>query len=441
MNEIPAPAAVPQLAEEDFDALLAWAGGVADAEPWQLADGELLTELRAAQRRLSAQHARYLRLLAEVEARELTLRLASLPTASWLVDNLTHSAGAARAEVALATGLARQPVVLDGLTQGRLSIEQAATIVHGLSRVPEELSVEQVDSVAADLVGFGEQFGPPGLARLVNRAVEAVAPEVAEDADRLALERAEARARRERFLTIRPDGDGGWQVRGKLTSLAGAQLVGTLKAIAANQRRADVAAGVDTTIGQATADALVVLAGHYGSCNRLPRHGADRPRILVSIAYDTLVGRLGSATLLNTDAALTAQSARRLACDAGILPVVLGGDSVPLDVGRERRLFTGRLRTLLIRRDRGCSFPGCDRPPADCEGHHRRPWWDGGRTSLANGVLVCEHHHHVIEPDPAKPPEARWCVRLDRRGNPEFSPPLRKGETERRWKQHHRYRT
>lgn len=147
--------------------------------------------------------------------------------------------------------------------------------------------------------------------------------------------------------------------------------------------------------------------------------------------------------LLNTGEKLSARQARLLACDAGILPVVMGGKGVPLDVGRERRLFGGTLRALLVARDQGCSFPGCDAGPAECEGHHIVPWHAGGRTSLANAVLLCGFHHHLVEPDPNRPPATQWAIRLDAARKPEFGAPLgqRPPQTERRWRLHHRYRT
>ena len=225
------------MSAEEFAAYLVEWGDVPEPEIWQLDDTALLDRLARVSRELDARQVRYLELLAEAEARQVTVRRASLPTVGWLVDRNTHSARAARDEVRLASRLAQHPIVADGIVQGRLSVEQAATIVHGLSRIPDGLSAEQVSAVAADLVEFGEQFGPYGLARLVNRAVEAVAPEIAEDADRRAVERAEAQAQRDRYLTIRPDPEGGWLVRGKLTAVAGAQLQGTLKAIATNRRK------------------------------------------------------------------------------------------------------------------------------------------------------------------------------------------------------------
>jgi hypothetical protein len=100
------------------------------------------------------------------------------------------------------------------------------------------------------------------------------------------------------------------------------------------------------------------------------------------------VARLGSGH------AISAGEARRLACTAGIMPMVLSGASQPLDVGRARRFHTPAMRTALALRDRECRATGCDIPAAWCEAHHLVPWAKGGTTRLDDGVLLCGFHHH-----------------------------------------------
>lgn len=413
-----------------------------ELEPWRLTDRRLIAELAAAQVRATRAQARWLALLAEAEAREATQRELGLHTANWLTNQNTHWARSAREEVRFAVGLAETPAVGQALARGEVSVEQAKVILTGVRRLPAELDATQREQVAEHLVELAGEFGPYGLSRLANRAVEVVAPEVGEDADRRAIERIEAEQQRDRYVTWQRDADGAWLLRAKLGKVAGAQVVGLLRALASRQRSTMLLASEEITHAQAAADALVTLADHYSSCGEAPRHGADRPRILVNLDYETLLGRLGTATLLNTGDRITAGEARRLACDAEIIPVVLGGDSVPLDVGRKHRLFTSTLRDLVIRRDQGCAFPGCDRGPADCEVHHIRSWFLGGATSLSNGVLLCSFHHHLVEPDPMNP-DAGWLIRPGSRGQPEIGAPPGRGAPpgERKWRQHHRYRT
>jgi hypothetical protein len=111
------------------------------------------------------------------------------------------------------------------------------------------------------------------------------------------------------------------------------------------------------------------------------------------------------------------ETARRLACDAHILPVVFDGHSHPLDVARTRRLFTAGLRKAIVARDRGCTFPGCDRDARWCDGHHVIPHWAGGPTALNNAALLCPFHHTELH----KP--GGWTMYIAPDGLPTFIPP------------------
>jgi hypothetical protein len=88
-----------------------------------------------------------------------------------------------------------------------------------------------------------------------------------------------------------------------------------------------------------------------------------------------------------------------MACDAEVIPIVLGAESDPLDVGRQERLFTKGLRTAVVHRDKHCTFPRCERPPTWTRVHHVTHWLDGGTTSLLNAALLCEKHHLIVHRD------------------------------------------
>lgn len=411
-------------------------------EMWQLTDGQLLAELDAAQRSRARAEARWLGLLAEAERRQACENRAGLGTVGWLVHQNTHSPRRARQEVGLARSVHAQPTVAAALAAGRLSMEQAGVICHGLEQLPEELGAgerEQVTGLVLDLAG---EFGPAALRRLVAHAVEVVAPEVAEDADRRAVERAERSAERSRYLSWHRDLDGGLLISGKLCAVDGDRFEALIKAHAARQTTSEALSENPTPWSAACADALATIFTHYAGCRAAPRHGGDRPRVIVTLDLKALLDGLGSATLLGSGERITAATARRLACDAGIIPAILDGDSRLLDLGREQRLFTGPVRRALVVRDQGCAFPGCDRQPADCDGHHLVPWWAGGETKLTNAVLLCQRHHKQIEPDPRQPPGSQWEARLDPHGLPEFLAPAGRGHDpgDRVVRQHHRYR-
>ena len=109
--------------------------------------------------------------------------------------------------------------------------------------------------------------------------------------------------------------------------------------------------------------------------------------------------------------------ARRIACDARILPIVLGGDGQILDVGRESRSFPVPIRNAVTARDQGCSFPACDIPAQWSDGHHVIPWSEGGETSLSNCALLCGRHHTLIH-------NSDWTMRIADDGHPEYFPPV-----------------
>ena len=157
---------------------------------------------------------------------------------------------------------------------------------------------------------------------------------------------------------------------------------------------------------------------------RLPLHGGDATTLVVTVSLDALRADLATADLIGaglvpgddlTGDQITAAQARRLACTAKILPVVLGGESLPLDLGRTRRLYSPAQRKALLIRDRTCRAEGCDVPGTWCEAHHHDPWHTGGHTDLADGVLFCSHHHHQAH-------EPRWRLQRLPNGDHRFHP-------------------
>ncbi|NNG38590.1 DUF222 domain-containing protein [Flexivirga sp. ID2601S] len=152
----------------------------------------------------------------------------------------------------------------------------------------------------------------------------------------------------------------------------------------------------ERTPGKRRADALMELitAGAKVAAGDVAPVGSAAT-ILLTMDLSALTDGIGGATTPTADV-LDAGAARRAACDADLIPVVLGGPSQPLDVGRRERLVTKGLRAAVVIRDGGCTFPGCDRPPGFCEVHHVTPWWSGGETSLTNSAMLCCRHHQEV---------------------------------------------
>jgi hypothetical protein len=164
----------------------------------------------------------------------------------------------------------------------------------------------------------------------------------------------------------------------------------------------------DRTLPQLGADAIVTLLRHGLSCpqrSRIPGMGpAATTTMVVRIGLDQLMTGLGEAQIDGIEQPISAGTARRLAAEAEIIPMVLGGDSEVLDLGTAHRLFSRAQRLALAERDDGCAW--CTRPATHTEAHHIQ-WWkaQGGPTDLANGVLLCSAHHHLLH-------RHGWGIRL-----------------------------
>src|SRR5580765_8538913 len=163
---------------------------------------------------------------------------------------------------------------------------------------------------------------------------------------------------------------------------------------------------------EALADACRFVLDHS---DQVRDAGGHRPHITVHIRLEDLENRARAATL-DYGGTLTPAALRQLCCDAAVIPVVLGNDSQPLDVGRATRNIPNGLRHAVTARDRGCAHPGCDRPPPWCEIHHITEWENGGHTTIENLVMLCRAHHRQIH-------STDWTVRIHN-GHPEFIPPV-----------------
>ncbi|MCI2417630.1 HNH endonuclease [Saccharopolyspora sp. K220] len=174
--------------------------------------------------------------------------------------------------------------------------------------------------------------------------------------------------------------------------------------------------------GQRNADGFAALLDLALDSDQMPRVGGQRPHLTVTIDFADLQRGLGfttdhgmPGTVESTERSITAENVRRIACDSEVLPMILDGDGLPLDVGRSKRTAPVHLRAALLQRDGVCAFPGCDRPPGTPDAHHIHHWIDGGTTELSNMVMLCGHHHRTVH-------NQRW--EIDRRDDrPVFIPP------------------
>ncbi|WP_439660370.1 DUF222 domain-containing protein [Lentzea sp. HUAS TT2] len=204
------------------------------------------------------------------------------------------------------------------------------------------------------------------------------------------------------------------EVSAKLDRIAGAKFEAMIDPLA-KPRPATPEEGPDPrTRAEREGDAFADLIDLVLRADRLPEHGGEPVTLTLTMAYRDLAEQTGFATLDSRER-MPATLVRRLACNAGVIPVVLSGRSEQVDIGRKTRTFPASIRRLLVARDQGCSFPGCDRPPKHCDAHHIRFWSEGGGTSVENAALLCRHHHTLIH-------QSEWEVRL-LDGTPTFTPP------------------
>jgi hypothetical protein len=385
--------------------------GCLDLPTWSLGGAELMSALDEAvvvQRKAAAL---VLGLIGELDRAGLPREQGATSTVAWLRHRMRISPSAARTLMADAETLDTAPAPLrDAVTSGTVSPEQARVVGATLRTVHAEAGAVAADKAVGILLDWAGQFEPDGLRRLGHRILEHVAPRVAEDAQRRALEAADKAAQRDRYLHLSATGDGRMRLTALLDAETGALLRATLDPAAKPRGPAD-----DRGPGQRRHDALGDLCRLALRGGDLPDNGGEPTQVVVTTSFDALTGRLGVGQL-DTGEPLSAATVRRLACDARILPAILNGRGQVLDVGRQRRLFTGPIRRALVLRDGGCAFPGCDRPPHWAQGHHIRHWSDGGDTSVANGVLLCGYHHRAVHHD-------GWSVRMTADGQPEFVPP------------------
>ena len=163
------------------------------------------------------------------------------------------------------------------------------------------------------------------------------------------------------------------------------------------QARAESLIADERTDEQLLADALVGMIRIAGEADEGRLFGARRPAVRVIVTETTLARRTGHGYLEGVADPVALETVERELCDTGFMGIKFDDDGQCVNVGRTQRLFTERQRIGLAARDGGCLWPGCDRPPSWSEAHHIDQWHrDRGRTDIADGVLLCRHHHMLL---------------------------------------------
>ncbi|HEX7165444.1 MAG TPA: DUF222 domain-containing protein [Acidimicrobiales bacterium] len=256
------------------------------------------------------------------------------------------------------------------------------------------LSSAQVDAVlavftdtTAGLLGEHEESLVPTLSSLPANDVTRVMREwraraVAE------LDAEPAIDTRERRLHVPPVGDA-WAIDGTLDADSGAIVATAIRLATTTDAPGEPA----RTAAERRADALVDICRFYLDHQRVRPGGRHRPHLNILVDVEKLeAGRRGETV---DGMAIAADTIARLLCDSVAHRVVTARSAV-LDYGTSTRTIPTPLWNAIVIRDRHGRFPGCDRPPNWCEGHHIRHVEHGGPTEVNNLVLLCTRHHHLL---------------------------------------------
>lgn len=309
--------------------------------------------------------------------------------ADWLAYRTGFDLGACREKVRAARALLSLPLISDAMAAGELSFAK----VRALTRVANAES-------EAELL----EFARAGTARHVEQLVRSW-----KLLGRVDEQERERILHRSRTVTVVPDEDGMYVIRGRLDPEVGALLMRAIEAASDALYTASSGDCEDVTSSQRRADAIGLLAERalqvgLSAEADLPTSGsrAERYQVVLHVDPETLdADAEPGMSKLADGTRVSAETSRRLSCDASVVRVTTDDRGQVLDVGRRTRTIPPAIRRALDVRDGGCRFPGCGLRFTDA--HHVVHWADGGDTKLDNLVLLCRHHHRLVH-------EGGWSV-------------------------------
>ena len=303
----------------------------------------------------------------------------SLSPIHWVRLNCHMGGGAAGDRIAVGQQIAKMPDSVEAMAAGEIGFVHLALIARTATAIAE--SGTNVPFDESRLLHKAREFSVGRFRNFCHHALHA--------ADPAGYSHKEVEAVEARSLTFNT-GEGGmvW-LRGMLDPEGGAALRTALEPLAKRSGKGDVRK-LDRRMG----DAIVEAAHRLLDNGLVPQ----RPQLQVTTTLETLLDRAGApaADLEHSPLPISAKAVERLACDCNVTRILLGSDSMVIDVGRSRRVISPAQKRALTVRDMGCRWPGCDRPASWTSGHHLVHWTRGGPTDLFNLCLLCHRHHWMV---------------------------------------------
>ncbi len=363
----------------------------------------------------------------EIDTQGLAADRSCTSTAALLRQALVISQADAKARVAAAKQIlprlmptgAEAPPILPELAQavdcGAVGPEHIKIIVETMAKVPPKARPEARDLCEATLVDTAIDCDPNYLGHAAQRILDKVDP----DGD---LDDTTPASKMELHFGTRSTRTGLTPIKGQLDDYGVEVVKKAIDGLAAPRPEQD---GVRDPRPAATraAQALVEALRRFLDLGAAPMQGGERPHITITMNWDAITGMISGASY-DTGAMISPAQARKYLCDAQIIPMILGSKSEVLDVGRASRTFPAHIRRALVARDRGCAWPGCDRPPDWCDGHTTSTSGnrDFGPTCLDNGCLLQARHlpphrdppRRMGHPDDRRRPTRVHPAKMDR---------------------------
>jgi hypothetical protein len=368
-----------QLAELDPD----------EFQPADLSDEQLREILPLTQLGINRLSAVLTRSVTAGEARQVQQADGMVAMKAWLTGHCRLSGREAAALVRDGRRLAELPTLAAAYSAGEVTAAHVATVTTAVT--PARVAVAAANGIDlattdAVLTEAALALGPEDTAKAVRHWVAGIDPDGALD----------DAAGMTRVLRMAVSADGRIYLTGHMDAVGGETVHTALEAL----MNADRPTGDLRTHGERMGDALVQLARQALRSGQLPTVRGEVAQVRVSIDLMALCADRAAVGVAGGElpfaGPITPETARRLACDAGVVRILTGPHGLPMDVGREQRTATAAIRRAIEARDVHCVFAGCTAPASWCDVHHVQHWAYGGPTSCDNGALLCERHHTAV---------------------------------------------